>query len=161
MFFVNFGLQTISDAREAYRNVSNIVRDTLSEAARAQQSTTSTAATSAEGDQMMMAAGNSAENEIAASSTAVAPPVDQQMAGQAFSKLFGRNYRGLRRLFDSELRTALKVGTIVYCMKFNSTCNFILKESPHIYFKHIFIRDLEMKSVFGTLIAIYCKKCIL
>lgn len=60
---------------------------------------------------MMMAA---AENEIsgggaAAVSTTTAAPVDEKAAGQALSKLLGRNYRGLRKLFNSELRSALKV----------------------------------------------------
>lgn len=106
-------VQTVSDARQAYRNVTGIVRDTISEVARIQETASTTAASTtsaaaADGDQMMMAAGNSVENEIGGSSAA--PPVDQQVAGQALGKLLGRNYRGLRRLFNSELRSAIKVG---------------------------------------------------
>lgn len=95
----------MSDVREAYRNVSGVVRETIKEAARPP---TSTAAT-ADGDQMMMAAGNAVENEI--SGTTAAPPVDERKTGTMLGKLFGRNYRGLRRLFNSELRSALKVRT--------------------------------------------------
>lgn len=96
--------QTISDARQAFRNVSNIVRDTISEAAK--DPTATTAAT----DQMMMAAVNTADNEVGGSVASTTAATDQRMAGQALGKLVGRNYRGLRRLFDSELRSAVKVG---------------------------------------------------
>ncbi|XP_025422531.1 uncharacterized protein LOC112692175 [Sipha flava] len=92
---------TVSDARQAYRNVTNIVRDTISEVAAIQQQPANN-----DGDQMMMAAGNTVENETGASSAA--PPVDQRVAGQTLGKLLGRNYRGLRRLFNSELRSAIK-----------------------------------------------------
>lgn len=101
----SFRVQTVSDVREAYRNVTGIVRETINEAARPP---TSTAAT-ADGDQMMMAAGNAVENEISSGTTAAAPPVDERVAGTTLGKLLGRNYRGLRRLFNSELRSALKV----------------------------------------------------
>ncbi|XP_015367147.1 PREDICTED: uncharacterized protein LOC107164001 isoform X2 [Diuraphis noxia] len=93
---------TISDARQAFRNVSNIVRDTISEAAK--DPTATTAAT----DQMMMAAVNTADNEVGGGVASTTAATDQKMAGEALGKLFGRNYRGLRRLFDSELRSAVK-----------------------------------------------------
>lgn len=106
-------VQTVSDVRQAYRNVSDIVRDTIGEVAKIQEpaSTNATATAAADGDQMMMAAGNSVENEIGGASSA-APPVNQQVAGQALGNLLGRNYRGLRRLFNSELRSAIKVGGV-------------------------------------------------
>jgi len=99
--------QTISDARQAFRNVSSIVRDTISEASR-DPSASSTAA----GDQMMMAAANTADNEIGGGGSASTTP-DPRIAGQTLGKLLGRNYRGLRRLFNSELRSAVKVGSII------------------------------------------------
>lgn len=93
---------TFSDARQAFRNVSSIVRDTISEAAK------DPAATTAAADQMMMAAVNTADNEVGGGAASTTAATDQRMAGQALGKLFGRNYRGLRRLFDSELRSAIK-----------------------------------------------------
>jgi len=98
--------QTISDARQAFRNVSSIVRDTIGEASR-DPAASSTAA----GDQMMMAAANTADNEIGGGSASTTP--DPRIAGQTLGKLLGRNYRGLRRLFNSELRSAVKVGIIL------------------------------------------------
>ncbi|CAI6354511.1 unnamed protein product [Macrosiphum euphorbiae] len=92
---------TFSDARQAFRNVSSIVRDTISEASRDPAATTA-------GDQMMMAAVNTADNEVGGGAASTTVATDQRMAGQALGKLFGRNYRGLRRLFDSELRSAVK-----------------------------------------------------
>ncbi|VVC38374.1 Hypothetical protein CINCED_3A013336 [Cinara cedri] len=92
---------TITDARQAYRNVSNIVRDTISEAAKIQEPSTTVAA---DGD--LMAAGNTVD--VVGSTTAATPPVDQRVAGQTLGSLLGRNYRGLRRLFNSELRSAIK-----------------------------------------------------
>lgn len=100
--------QTISDTRQAFRNVSSIVRDTISEAAR-DPAASSTAA----GDQMMMAAANTADNEIGGGGSTSTTP-DPRIAGQTLGKLLGRNYRGLRRLFNSELRSAVKVGIIIY-----------------------------------------------
>jgi hypothetical protein len=97
--------QTISDAREAFRNVSSIVRETINEAAR-DPAASSTAA----GDQMMMAAANTADNEIGGGAASTTVAADPRMAGQTIGKLLGRNYRGLRRLFNSELRSAVKVG---------------------------------------------------
>ncbi|XP_026821422.1 uncharacterized protein LOC113559844 [Rhopalosiphum maidis] len=94
---------TISDAREAFRNVSSIVRDTINEAAR-DPAASSTAA----GDQMMMAAANTADNEIGGGAASTTVATDPRMAGQTIGKLLGRNYRGLRRLFNSELRSAVK-----------------------------------------------------
>ncbi|XP_060858347.1 uncharacterized protein LOC132935750 isoform X2 [Metopolophium dirhodum] len=93
---------TFSDARQAFRNVSSIVRDTISEAAR------DPAATTAAADQMMMAAVNTADNEVGGGAASTTVATDQRMAGQTLGKLLGRNYRGLRRLFDSELRSAVK-----------------------------------------------------
>lgn len=93
---------TFSDARQAFRNVSSIVRDTISEAAK--DPATATAPT----DQMMMAAVNTADNEVGGGAASTTMSTDPRMAGQALGKLFGRNYRGLRRLFDSELRSAIK-----------------------------------------------------
>ncbi|KAL4126827.1 hypothetical protein QTP88_011036 [Uroleucon formosanum] len=93
---------TFSDAREAFRNVSNIVRDTINEAARDPTATTAAA------DQMMMAAVNTADNEVGGGVASTTVVTDQRKAGQALGKLFGRNYRGLRRLFNSELRSAVK-----------------------------------------------------
>lgn len=92
---------TFSDARQAFRNVSNIVRDTISEAAR-------DPATTPASDQVMMAAVNTADNEVGGGAASTTAATDQRMAGQALGKLLGRNYRGLRRLFDSELRSAVK-----------------------------------------------------
>jgi len=94
--------------KQAYRNVSGIVQETLAESVRGP---TSTVASTGSGDQTM-AAGNAVENEIggsATTTTAAVPPVDQQSVNRELSKLLGRNYRGLRRLFDSELRSAIKV----------------------------------------------------
>jgi len=94
---------TISDAREAFRNVSSIVRDTINEASR-DPAASSTAA----GDPMMMAAANAADNEIGGGAASTTMAADPRTAGQTIGKLLGRNYRGLRRLFNSELRSAVK-----------------------------------------------------
>ncbi|XP_050062311.1 uncharacterized protein LOC114119192 [Aphis gossypii] len=94
---------TISDARQAFRNVSSIVRDTIGEASR-----DPTASSTAAGDQMMMAAANTADNEIGGGGGSASTTPDPRIAGQTLGKLLGRNYRGLRRLFNSELRSAVK-----------------------------------------------------
>jgi len=116
--------------KQAYRNVSGIVQETLAESVR-QPTTTSEAAPAADGDQTMMAAGNTAENEIggpaAASTTTTttaAPPVDQKLINRELRKLVGRNYRGLRRLFDSELRSAIKVGRTLFTNDFSDLTLF-------------------------------------
>lgn len=95
-------IQTISDVRQAYKNASTIVQQTIFESARDPQSTTAAPE------------GNPVDNEIGGADTAtikttVPPPVDTNKVNQALGKLVGRNYRGLRRLFDSEFRTAIRV----------------------------------------------------
>lgn len=103
-----FFFQTVSDIREAYRNVTGIVRDTINESARP---ATTTAAAVVDGDQMM-AAGNAMENDIGGAASTTLAPVDQREAGNMLSKLLGRNFRGLRRLFNTELRSAVKVSIV-------------------------------------------------
>ncbi|XP_050426350.1 uncharacterized protein LOC126836762 [Adelges cooleyi] len=87
---------TINDTRTAYRNISEIIGQTLREGIDAPPAPTD--------DQQMM--GSAQESE----------PTTKRPQGQvtvsaaarkAISKLVGRNFRGLRRLFDSELRNAL------------------------------------------------------
>lgn len=108
---------TVADVKQAYRNVSGIVQETLAESVRQPTTTSEAAPAAADGDPMTVAAGNTAENEIGGSAaasttttttTTAAPPVDQKLINRELRKLLGRNYRGLRRLFDSELRSAIK-----------------------------------------------------
>lgn len=107
--------QTFSDTRNAFRNISTIVRNIIKETSMV-PTTTTTTATTVTGDSMSMATGNSAENEIGGSSTTATSPANPPAAaaGQELSKLLGRNFRGLRRLFNTELRTAVKVMSKCY-----------------------------------------------
>nr|XP_018905451.1 PREDICTED: uncharacterized protein LOC109036008 [Bemisia tabaci] len=92
--FASFGSlvkDTIVDARVAYRNISKLLEDSF----RQQVTTPADTMTSASG-------GN--EN---GTSPAPPPPAPAPPGRQAVFDLLGKNYRGLRKLWDSELKLAM------------------------------------------------------